>query len=35
MEILNVRVTSLFKELQEAHMKLSEAELMKKRLQEK
>lgn len=34
-EILNVRVTSLFKELQEAHMKLSEAELMKKRLQEK
>ncbi|XP_041486730.1 optineurin isoform X2 [Microtus oregoni] len=34
-EILNVRVTSLFKELQEAHTKLSEAELMKKRLQEK
>lgn len=34
-EILNIRVTSLFKELQEAHTKLSEAELMKKRLQEK
>ncbi|CAH7295974.1 optineurin [Phodopus roborovskii] len=34
-EALNVRVTSLFKELQEAHTKLSEAELMKKRLQEK
>lgn len=34
-EILNVQVTSLFKELQEAHTKLSEAELMKKRLQEK
>lgn len=34
-EILKVRVTSLFKELQEAHTKLSEAELMKKRLQEK
>ncbi|XP_073912743.1 optineurin-like isoform X6 [Castor canadensis] len=34
-EALNLQVTSLFKELQEAHMKLSEAELMKKRLQEK
>ncbi|XP_040611450.1 optineurin isoform X2 [Mesocricetus auratus] len=34
-EALNIRVTSLFKELQEAHTKLSEAELMKKRLQEK
>ncbi|XP_012621157.2 optineurin isoform X1 [Microcebus murinus] len=34
-EILNLQVTSLFKELQEAHTKLSEAELMKKRLQEK
>nr|XP_044991135.1 optineurin isoform X2 [Jaculus jaculus] len=34
-ETLNVQVTSLFKELQEAHTKLSEAELMKKRLQEK
>lgn len=34
-EMLNVQVTSLFKELQEAHTKLSEAELMKKRLQEK
>uniref|UniRef100_A0A8C8YD27 Optineurin n=1 Tax=Prolemur simus TaxID=1328070 RepID=A0A8C8YD27_PROSS len=33
-EILNLQVTSLFKELQEAHTKLSEAELMKKRLQE-
>lgn len=35
MEALNLQVTSLFKELQEAHTKLSEAELMKKRLQEK
>lgn len=34
-EALNLQVTALFKELQEAHMKLSEAELMKKRLQEK
>ncbi|KAM6153364.1 optineurin isoform 3-T3 [Erethizon dorsatum] len=34
-EMLNHQVTSLFKELQEAHTKLSEAELMKKRLQEK
>ncbi|XP_029403549.1 optineurin isoform X2 [Mus pahari] len=34
-ETLSVQVTSLFKELQEAHTKLSEAELMKKRLQEK
>ncbi|XP_023078947.1 optineurin isoform X2 [Piliocolobus tephrosceles] len=34
-EALNLQVTSLFKELQEAHTKLSEAELMKKRLQEK
>ncbi|XP_051007304.1 optineurin [Acomys russatus] len=34
-ETLNVQVTCLFKELQEAHTKLSEAELMKKRLQEK
>ncbi|GAB1285941.1 Optineurin [Apodemus speciosus] len=34
-ETLNIQVTSLFKELQEAHTKLSEAELMKKRLQEK
>ncbi|XP_013376900.1 PREDICTED: optineurin isoform X2 [Chinchilla lanigera] len=34
-ETLNLQVTSLFKELQEAHTKLSEAELMKKRLQEK
>ncbi|XP_023563825.1 optineurin isoform X2 [Octodon degus] len=34
-EVLNLQVTSLFKELQEAHTKLSEAELMKKRLQEK
>ncbi|XP_028014724.2 optineurin isoform X2 [Eptesicus fuscus] len=34
-EALNLQVTTLFKELQEAHMKLSEAELMKKRLQEK
>lgn len=34
-ETLNVQVASLFKELQEAHTKLSEAELMKKRLQEK
>lgn len=33
--MLNQQVTSLFKELQEAHSKLSEAELMKKRLQEK
>lgn len=34
-ETLNVQVASLFKELQETHTKLSEAELMKKRLQEK
>ncbi|XP_053428430.1 optineurin isoform X2 [Nycticebus coucang] len=34
-EMLNLQVTSLFKELQEAHTKFSEAELMKKRLQEK
>ncbi|KAF5928696.1 optineurin isoform X1 [Diceros bicornis minor] len=34
-ETLNQQVTTLFKELQEAHTKLSEAELMKKRLQEK
>lgn len=34
-EALKLQVTNLFKELQEAHMKLSEAELMKKRLQEK
>ncbi|VTJ87880.1 Hypothetical predicted protein, partial [Marmota monax] len=34
-EMLNLQVTSQFKELQEAHTKLSEAELMKKRLQEK
>lgn len=34
-EALKLQVTTLFKELQEAHMKLSEAELMKKRLQEK
>ncbi|KAM5235000.1 optineurin [Ctenodactylus gundi] len=34
-ERLNLQMTSLFKELQEAHTKLSEAELMKKRLQEK
>ncbi|XP_036699207.1 optineurin isoform X2 [Balaenoptera musculus] len=34
-EPLNLQVTTLFKELQEAHTKLSEAELMKKRLQEK
>ncbi|XP_006907030.1 optineurin isoform X2 [Pteropus alecto] len=34
-EALNLQVTTLFKELQEAHTKLSEAELMKKRLQEK
>ncbi|XP_076795580.1 optineurin isoform X3 [Arvicanthis niloticus] len=34
-ETLNMQMTSLFKELQEAHTKLSEAELMKKRLQEK
>lgn len=34
-ETLSIQVTSLFKELQEAHTKLSEAELMKKRLQEK
>ncbi|XP_036857575.2 optineurin isoform X4 [Manis javanica] len=34
-ETLNLQVTTLFKELQEAHAKLSEAELMKKRLQEK
>ena len=33
--MLNLQVTTLFKELQEAHTKLSEAELMKKRLQEK
>ncbi|XP_024621352.1 optineurin isoform X2 [Neophocaena asiaeorientalis asiaeorientalis] len=34
-ETLNLQVTTLFKELQEAHTKLSEADLMKKRLQEK
>ncbi|XP_055970493.1 optineurin [Sorex fumeus] len=34
-QMLNLQVTNLFKELQEAHTKLSEAELMKKRLQEK
>lgn len=34
-EMLNLQLTNLFKELQEAHTKLSEAELMKKRLQEK
>ncbi|XP_062937047.1 optineurin-like [Cynocephalus volans] len=34
-ETLKLQVPSLFKELQEAHTKLSEAELMKKRLQEK
>lgn len=34
-EALNLQVTTLIKELQEAHTKLSEAELMKKRLQEK
>ncbi|XP_051817384.1 optineurin isoform X4 [Antechinus flavipes] len=34
-ETLNLQVTALFKELQEAHTKLNEAELMKKRLQEK
>ncbi|XP_036616811.1 optineurin [Trichosurus vulpecula] len=34
-ETLKVQVTALFKELQEAHTKLNEAELMKKRLQEK
>ncbi|XP_075408481.1 optineurin [Tenrec ecaudatus] len=34
-KMLNLQVTTLFKELQEAHTKLSEAELMKKRLQEK
>ncbi|XP_036110603.1 optineurin isoform X1 [Molossus molossus] len=34
-EALKLQVTTLFKELQEAHTKLSEAELMKKRLQEK
>ncbi|XP_064335584.1 optineurin isoform X1 [Camelus dromedarius] len=34
-ETLSLQVTTLFKELQEAHTKLSEAELMKKRLQEK
>ncbi|XP_069846463.1 optineurin isoform X1 [Dipodomys merriami] len=34
-QALNLQLTSLFKELQEAHTKLSEAELMKKRLQEK
>ncbi|XP_010589029.1 optineurin isoform X4 [Loxodonta africana] len=34
-EMLKHQVTTLFKELQEAHTKLSEAELMKKRLQEK
>ncbi|XP_028351523.1 optineurin isoform X2 [Physeter macrocephalus] len=34
-ETLKLQVTTLFKELQEAHTKLSEAELMKKRLQEK
>ncbi|XP_042542028.1 optineurin isoform X1 [Dipodomys spectabilis] len=34
-QALNLQLTSLFKELQEAHTKLNEAELMKKRLQEK
>ncbi|XP_012586864.1 PREDICTED: optineurin isoform X3 [Condylura cristata] len=34
-EMLNLQVTNLLKELQEAHTKLSEAELIKKRLQEK
>ncbi|XP_058915164.1 optineurin isoform X1 [Kogia breviceps] len=34
-EALNLQVAALFKELQEAHTKLSEAELMKRRLQEK
>lgn len=34
-ETLNIQMTCLSKELQEAHTKLSEAELMKKRLQEK
>ncbi|XP_004274446.1 optineurin [Orcinus orca] len=34
-ETLNLQVTTLFKELQEAHTKFSEADLMKKRLQEK
>ncbi|XP_037702147.1 optineurin isoform X2 [Choloepus didactylus] len=34
-ETLNLQITTLFKELQEAHARLSEAELMKKRLQEK
>ncbi|XP_048223423.1 optineurin isoform X1 [Perognathus longimembris pacificus] len=34
-QTLNLQMTSLFRELQEAHTKLSEAELMKKRLQEK
>ncbi|XP_026504424.1 optineurin isoform X1 [Terrapene carolina triunguis] len=34
-EILNLQVSSLFKELQEAHAKLKEAELIQKRLQEK
>lgn len=33
--MLNLRATDLVKELQEAHTKLGEAELMKKRLQEK
>ncbi|XP_060048152.1 optineurin isoform X1 [Erinaceus europaeus] len=34
-KVLNLQLTDLCKELQEAHTKLSEAELMKKRLQEK
>ncbi|XP_044885031.1 optineurin isoform X2 [Mauremys mutica] len=34
-ETLNLQVSSLFKELQEAHAKLKEAELIQKRLQEK
>nr|XP_048692535.1 optineurin isoform X4 [Caretta caretta] len=34
-ETLNLQVSSLFKELQEAHAKLEEAELIQKRLQEK
>ncbi|XP_067393400.1 optineurin isoform X3 [Emydura macquarii macquarii] len=34
-ETLNLQVSALFKELQEAHAKLKEAELIQKRLQEK
>ncbi|NWJ05072.1 OPTN protein, partial [Crypturellus undulatus] len=34
-EILNLQVCALFKELQEAHKKLKEAELIQKKLQEK